>query len=100
MLWEIHSLAWAHFGEPGWGTVVTGALVLVAWVMAHQFNRVRGIWVMSALAGLVMLSSPLDAAGRWMVAAPAGLLAVAGSLALFAIGTATALTKHRWPRTS
>jgi hypothetical protein len=94
--WVMHSYIWAHLGGPGWGIAIAGTLVLGSWQLVRQLGWVRGLWGMGTMAGLVMVSSPLDAAGCWMVAAPAGLLAVAGSLLLFAIGTATALTKHRW----
>jgi hypothetical protein len=94
--WVLHSYIWLHFGGPDLGLEIAGALVLGAWLAFRRLRWIRGLWVVGIMAGFVAASSPLDAAGRWMVAAPAGLLAVAGSFTLFAIGTATALTKHRW----
>ena len=65
----------------------------IAW---NQLQLVRGLWLMGVSGLVVLVSSPLDAAGVWVMAAPAGLLAVLGSLVLFGMGTAAALTKHRW----
>jgi hypothetical protein len=94
-LWLAHAFIWAHLGGPGWGLALLGGTVGGAWLVARYLDRVRGLWGMGTMAGLVTVSSPLDAAGQWMAAAPAGLLAVAGSFALFALGTAAALFKHR-----
>jgi len=94
--WMTHSLLWAHFGQPGSVLLLSGGTVLGIWLLVRRLGWARGIWSLGAMAGVVVVSSPLDAAGRWMAAAPAGLLAVAGSFALFAIGTAAAFHRHRW----
>ena len=96
VVWVLDSFAWAHNGGPGLSLAALGLLVLAAWAVAHYLRLVHGLWLVGVAGLLVLVSSPLDAAGTWMVAAPAGLLAVMGSLLLFAIGTTTALTKHRW----
>jgi hypothetical protein len=49
-----------------------------------------------AAALLVLLIPPGDFAAGRLQATPAGLLAVAGSFLLFAVGTVLALTKPRW----
>ncbi len=95
-LWVLHSFLWAHNGEPGAGPALLGLLVLAVWMALRQLRWIQARKLVAVAALLVLVSSPLDAAGRWMVSAPAGLLAVAGSFALFALGTAAALTKHRW----
>ena len=94
-VWLVHALIWAHLGGPGWGLALLGGLVGGAWVIMRQLGLVRGLGTVGIMAALVMVSSPLEAAGRWTVAAPAGLLVVACSFLLFALGTATALFRHR-----
>jgi hypothetical protein len=95
-LWMAHSFAWAHAGTAGFALAATSLPVLTVWVTLRQLRWVQGRNLIPVAATLVLLSSPLDFAGRWLAAAPAGLLALLGSLALFALGTAAALTKHRW----
>lgn len=97
-LWLLHSFAWVHHGGPGLGLAAMGLVVLAAWAAARYWGRVRGLRWVGVVGGLVMVSRPLDALGGWVATAPAGLLAVAGSFALFALGTAVALTKQRWHR--
>jgi hypothetical protein len=66
-------------------------------------QALRGRWdmfILPAASILTVLSGP----GNFLIArlhsAPTGLLAVIGSFVLFAVGTAAALTKHRWHRNS
>ena len=96
--WVMHAYIWTHLGGPVGGISLMGLLVLFGWLTARQVGWTRGLRSVGIMAGFVVVSSPLEAAGRWVVAAPAGLLAVAASFALFAIGTATALTRHRWQK--
>jgi hypothetical protein len=96
VVWVLDSYGWAHTGGPGVALAAFGLLVLGAWVIARQLQLVRGLWLVGVSGLLVLVSDPLDAAGVWVMAAPAGLLAVLGSLVLFGMGTAAALTKHRW----
>jgi hypothetical protein len=99
-VWVIDSFAWAHMGGPGLALAGLGLLVFVVWAVTRQLRFVRGLWVVGGAGLGVLVSSPLDAVGRWVVTAPAGLLAVGGSLALFVLGTGFALTKHRWHKTA
>lgn len=96
VMWFIHALVWARIGEPGVALCGLGLFVLVVWATARRLGWVERLIVLPMAASLVMLSVPLDASLRWLIAAPAGLTAVLGSFALFALGTAAALTKHRW----
>jgi hypothetical protein len=97
-LWLLHAFAWVHHGGPGLGLAAMGLIVLAAWAAARYWRRVRGLRWVGVVGGLIMVSRPLDVLGGWVATAPAGLLAVAGSFALFALGTAVALTKQRWHR--
>ena len=96
IIWVLHSFLWAHFNGPDMALAGLGLLVLVVWIIAWQLCLVNGLWWVGSSGFVVLVSSPLDAAGSWLVAAPAGLLALIGSLSLFALGTVAALTKHRW----
>jgi len=99
-VWVLDSFAWTHVGGPTLALAGLGLLVMAVWIVAHQLRLVRGLWSVGVAGLLVLVSSPLDAAGIWLMAAPAGLLAVLGSLVFFGIGTAAALTKHRWHKTA
>ncbi|MCU0789422.1 MAG: hypothetical protein MUC91_14830 [Verrucomicrobia bacterium] len=46
------------------------------------------------------LSAPTLKAIDWILTAPTGPLAVAASFLLLALGTAVALTRHRWHSSS
>lgn len=100
VVWVLDSYAWTHCGGPTLPLAGLGLLVLTVWLVARQLQSVRGLWSVGVSGLVVMVSGPLDAAGVWVTAAPAGLLAVLGSLVLFALGTAAALTKHRWHKTT
>jgi hypothetical protein len=100
VVWVIDSFAWAHVGGPILALAALGLLVFAVWLVARQLRLVRGLGLVGVAGWLVMVSSPLDAAGVWVTAAPAGLLAVLASLVFFGIGTAAALTKHRWHKTA
>jgi len=95
-VWVLDSFAWVHVGGPILALATLGLLVFAVWLIARQLRLLRGLWLVGVAGWLVMVSSPLDAAGVWVMAAPAGLLAVLASLVFFGIGTAAALTKHRW----
>jgi len=95
-IWVLHAFVWAHLGQQDAVIMLAGLLVLGIWLVTQQLGWIKGLKMMPVAAALVVLSVPLDAAGGWVVTAPAGLAAVAGSFALFVAGTAIALTKHRW----
>lgn len=98
LVWVGHSVFWSHFDGGGWSVCalaipVLGVSLVVRWL--------RGQWIQPAVpiaASVVLLSAPGHAAATHLQSAPAGLLAVVGSFALFGLGTLGALTKHRWAR--
>ncbi len=98
VIWFGHSLAMAHWHWPRANETIlaAGGVLLGAGVAVKLF---RGSWrpaVVPVAAVLVLLTPPGDFAASKLQATPAGFLAVAGSFALFAVGTALALTKPRW----
>ena len=58
------------------------------------------MFILPAASILTVLSGPGNYLLSRVHSAPTGLLALAGSFVLFALGTAAALTKHRWHRNS
>lgn len=75
------------------------ATVLAIYLAARV---VRGHWnarVIPLAALLVILAGPAEIGGNKLETFPTGLLAIIGSFLLFGLGTAVALTRHRWHRT-
>lgn len=100
VLWVLHTVAWVRSDVAMWMPCIPGAIVLGAYVVT-QF--LRGRWdtfILPAASTLTVLSGPGNFLIQKIQSAPMGLLAVVGSFLLFALGTAAALTKHRWHRTS
>ncbi len=98
--WSLHAFVWVHVGNFFWVPCIAGGLVLGAYLIV-QFLRGRwDMFILPAASILTVLSGP----GNFLIgrvhSAPTGLLAVIGSFVLFALGTAMALTKHRWHRNS
>lgn len=96
--WMLDTLAWVHADSVFWLPCIAGGAVLAAYVIT-QFLRGRwDMFILPAASILTVLSGP----GNYLIgrlhSAPSGLLAVVGSFVLFALGTAVALTKHRWHR--
>jgi len=94
--WLIHSLIWVRQDAVIWQPFTAAGVVLfVCWSRGFVFHRWSPLVVPgSALA--VALSGPANLLVTKIQTAPVGVLALAGSLLLFALGTAAALTKHRW----
>jgi hypothetical protein len=95
-IWIAHAAAWIHEGAEAWMLCSVVAPVLAAFLVARVL---RGRWgpLVIPLAGvLVALTGPGHSAGTAIGAPPVGIVAMIGSLLLFALGTAAALTKHRW----
>jgi hypothetical protein len=95
-LWVLHTFVWVHNGAPVTQPLIAAGLVmLIGWARGFVF-RVWRPQVVPVAALLVALCSPVNFAVLKTQATPMGVLAVIGSFALFAAGTAAALTKHRW----
>ena len=97
-LWMVDSFAWTHGLEREAIVSVSGAalLVLACSVLALWLAGEWKSLVMPVAALLSLLAAPLNAlAGAFKTAHP-GVLAVLGSFVLFGLGTALALTRHRW----
>jgi hypothetical protein len=71
-------------------------LVLLAWATRGWLIQHWRPLAIPVAAGLVMVCGPANWAVTKTQTTPAGVLAMIGSLALFGVGTAVALTKHRW----
>jgi hypothetical protein len=100
ILWVLHAIVWVRSDAPMWMPCIPGMIVLGAYVIT-QF--LRGRWdtfILPAASILTVLSGPGNFLVQAIQSAPMGLLAVLGSFLLFALGTAAALTKHRWHKTS
>jgi hypothetical protein len=96
LAWVGHSLFWSHFDGGGWSVCVLAVPVLFVCLVLRWL---KGEWIQVAVplaSAAVVLSAPGHSAATHLHSAPAGLLAVAGSFALFGLGTLGALTKHRW----
>lgn len=104
--WVIHSFVWINqswsetpgleFDRHGWVSVSYGVLLLGGYLLAWAFSDERPPLILPIAALLVFAIIPSRAAYEILRAASAGLLAIAASLLLFAIGTLLAWTKHRW----
>jgi hypothetical protein len=77
--------------------VSAGGLGLLA--ICELARRLGGTAVARSLrvaSVAVTLLAPIHAAWQWTRFAPSGVLALLGSLVLFALGTALACTRARW----
>jgi len=95
-LWVLHAFMWARSGvgfvQP---FMLAGVMALVWWGRGFLFQNWRPL-VIPVSAGLVALCHPMNFVVIKTQTTPVGVLAVIGSFVLFALGTAAALTKHRW----
>jgi len=94
--WVIHAFAWQRAGGDQWMTMILGGVVLNVYLAVQLFRDRWDQFLLPAATILVILAGPGDVLIGAMRSAPVGLLAVIGSFLLFALGTAAALTKHRW----
>jgi hypothetical protein len=100
LLWTLHAFIWVHTDAVLWMPCIFGGLVLAAYLIT-QFLRGRwDMFILPAASILTVLSGPGNYLLSRVHSAPTGLLALVGSFVLFALGTAAALTKHRWHRNS
>jgi hypothetical protein len=94
--WLIHSAVWLRDDAAIWHPLATaGAVLIVCGLRGLVFQRWTPLVVPGMAVG-VALCGPLNLLLMKLQTTPVGVLALGGSLVLFAIGTAAALTKHRW----
>lgn len=96
-LWLLNAAAWVH--DYGWktdmGVTLSALLMLATWFVIWSVSSERPDLVVAASAAAVTLCAPTD----WLIVnGSTGLLALAASALLFAIGFAVAWTRHRWER--
>lgn len=96
--WVLHSVLWTHYASAGWVPHGLAALAILAWVMRSFLAKEWHAKVVPCAVVLVLLSGPTNIGVSTARSAPAWLLAILGSFLLFGLGTATALTRHRWNR--
>jgi hypothetical protein len=89
--------AWVWTRELRWeGILFVGSaaiVVLAAWLWAWRLRRERPSLVLPVAATVALCSGP----GNWLVRHGSdGLVALLGSLILFAAGLIMAWTRHRW----
>jgi hypothetical protein len=100
VVWTLHAVIWVRADAALWMPCISGGLVLAAYLITQFLRRRWDTFILPAASILTILSGP----GNYLIdrlhSAPSGLLAMAGSFVLFALGTAVALTKHRWHRNS
>lgn len=97
LAWITDACVWTR--DTRWQGIVfvsaTAIAVLAAWWLAWWLRKERGPLVLPAGAVVVLCAGP----GNWLARhGSEGLLAVLGSLVLFAVGIVVAWTRHRWER--
>lgn len=96
VFWVLDALVWTRegFGE---SCYVAAGAVLVASVWGFYFWRKK--IAVSATIPICSVATALSGPSNWFVLnGSVGLIALATSFALFAVGTALAITRHRWDR--
>ena len=96
LAWVADSLTWVHLQGAGWRASAVAVAVLCILLARRLWRPNWGPVVVLVAALLVLIVAPVHLAVIQVKSAPAGLLAVIGSFALFALGTLGAITKHHW----
>jgi len=94
--WVGHAVIWTQAGGSFWMLFAVATPVLAIAVLAKILKATLGPWVVSGAALLVLLSAPGDSVVSHAHDAPLGVIAIVASFGLFALGTISAVTKHRW----
>ena len=94
--WVAHAVVWVETGGAFWMPCATGVVVLGIYFVVRAFGTASPPRAVLFGALAVILSGPADAAIGKVQTVPIGILAVTGSFLLFGLGTAVALTRHRW----
>ncbi len=96
--WVTHSFVWVRCGAPFWQPPAAATLVVAACWLHWWVRQKRSPIVIPAAATVVALLNLANTTFVMLQATPVGLVAIVGSFALFAVGTAAAFTKPRWSR--
>lgn len=96
MVWVLQSFIWVHNGAAFWHPMLMAAMLAAGYFLWTFLTDDWSPRVVPVASAAVALSGPLSLVVTKSQTAPMGVLAIAGSFVLFAIGTAAALTKHRW----
>jgi hypothetical protein len=98
LAWLAHSIVWLQItdGAVGGTIFLAGLFVLGCYYLTRLFHGYWGPLIIPGAALLVLLAVPVNYLVQTLKIAPTGHLTVLGSFILFALGTALALTKHRW----
>lgn len=94
--WVLHTFLWVRGGAGLLESLTLAGLVLAIWTIRGWIWRNWRPIALPIAAGLVALCHPTHFVILKTQTAPAGVLYLVGSFALFGIGTLAALTKHRW----
>lgn len=96
--WLIHSVIWVGTDAVLWHPLITaGATLFVCCWRGFIFQRWTPRVVPLTAVG-VALCGPAHFLFVKLQSTPPGVMAIVGSFLLFALGTALALTKHRWDK--
>lgn len=97
-IWVVDSLVWTrNFAPLAVSTVSGGAgLVLGVCWLAWLFTGKCRTRVLPVAGFLVLLATPLNYVFDRLKSSHPGVAAIAGAFILLALGTALALTRHRW----
>jgi len=98
-LWVGHTVFWMHTTGRLWMACCMAAPLLAAYAVARVLLGEWGPRILVIAALLAILSGPTGSGAVKLKTVPVGVLAVMGSFVLFAIGTAAAVTRHRWHKT-
>jgi hypothetical protein len=94
--WILHTFIWVRVGATVLESLVAASAVLLVWTARGLIFRLWQPVTVFVAAGFAMLGGPINFLMLKTQSAPAGLLYLVGSFALFGLGTLAALTKHRW----
>lgn len=93
--WLWNAASWVH--DYPWrtdlGVTLSALLLIAAWLAVWRVSGERPSWIVPSFATAVVLCAPADYVLRY---GSAGVIALAASLLLFAVGFTVAWTRHRW----
>ena len=98
--WVLHTFVWVRGGAGFLEALVPAVILLTVWGLRGWLSRCWRPLIFPIAATLALLCGPVHFLTSKIPTVPTGLLYLAGSLVLFALGTAVALTKHRWHKQS